>query len=69
MNIETLEKTTELAKEAHTLRRQGKEFTIIWEIMDKARSFKAGDRFCRLCILEMYTILYKSDENTLNGLK
>ena len=64
-----LSKSCELAKKAHQLTERGLNFTINWNIKEKSRSFRAGDKTCLLCNCEMYHILYSSGTNLLNHLK
>ena len=66
---ERLEKSSELSKEIHRLRRAGETFEIKWSILEKSRKFRAGEKYCRLCIAEMYHIPFESNERSLNGLK
>ena len=64
-----LEKSCELAKKVHEITRNGQTYSIRWRIREKSKSFKAGDKSCRLCISEMYYILFESRNNLLNNLK
>ena len=64
-----LSKSCELAKKAHQLTERGLNYTIKWNIKEKSRSFRAGDKTCLLCNCEMYHILYSSGTNLLNYLK
>ena len=64
-----LRNSCELAKKAHELTRNGKTFTIRWQIKEKSKSFRPGDSTCRLCISEMYHILFDERNNVLNKIK
>ena len=64
-----LGKSCELAKKAHELTSNGKTFTIRWQIKEKSKSFRPGDSTCRLCISEMYHILFDERSNLLNKIK
>ena len=63
------ENATELSKEIHSIRRLGQEYNVMWNIVERAKAFKPGDDFCRLCNLERYIILFKSNEKTLNNFR
>ena len=65
----SLAKSCELAKKAHELTRNGKTYTIRWHIKEKSKSFRSGDQTCRLCISEMYHILFDERNNVLNKIK
>ena len=64
-----LRNSCELAKKVHELTKNGKTFTIRWQIKEKSKSFRPGDSTCRLCISEMYHILYDERNNVLNKIK
>ena len=57
---------TEMAKEVHKIKETTENFEIEWNVIDRATSFKAGDKFCKLCTLEKYHILLKKKESDLN---
>ena len=63
------EKATELTKEAHRLQRNGTQYTIEWEILEKSASIRPGEMYCKLCISEMYWIIFRRNQETLNDLK
>ena len=69
MTRENLEKHSELSKEAHKRRREGRTFTVRWEILERSAKIAPGQAFCRLCVAEMFWILFKRDEKTLNNLR
>ena len=69
MRLEHLEKTSELSKEAHRIRRSGGNYTVKWSILEKSAKFEPGDSYCKLCIAEKYAILFQRDDRTLNDYK
>ena len=42
---------------------------IKWEIMDRAPTFNPVNRKCRLCLKEIYYIMFKPESATLNKRK
>ena len=58
------EKATELTKEAHRLQRNGTRYTIEWEILEKSASIRPGEKYCKLCISEMYWIIFRRNQET-----
>ena len=57
---------TEMAKEVHKIKNNGQRYSTSWKILDKSVSFKPGDTYCRLCVLEKYYILFKSAPTDVN---
>ena len=57
---------TEMAKAVHALVESGHSYTIKWKIIDKTSSYRPGDKFCKLCNLEKYHILFKKEETDVN---
>ena len=48
------------------LKDKGIDYNIEWDIINSARSYKPGDRFCGLCIAEAKAILFRPEAATLN---
>ena len=69
MRLESLKNYCELAKEAHKIRNLGQTYNVTWEILEQSKSFKAGDEYCRLCICEMYHILFDDGITALNDVR
>ena len=59
----------ELSKEVHKIRNNNLPYSVNWKIIEKSKSFEAGDEYCKLCISEMYHILYNDKPNALNSLR
>ena len=57
---------TEMAKEIHKLKDENKNFLIQWTILEKIPCFKPGDKYCKLCTLEKYYIIFKKSRSDLN---
>ena len=57
---------TEIAKEIHKLKDENKNFLIQWSILEKIPCFKPGDKYCALCTLEKYYIIFKKSRSDLN---
>ena len=63
------ENFTELAKEIHDIKRRNEAYDIKWEIMKKVKSRQPGDKYCELCSMEKFYILYYKHDNMLNNWK
>merc|ERR1712208_41534 len=59
-------KTTTLSTYISKLKEEGKQFTVKWEIMDRAPVFNPVTRKCRLCLKEIFYILFRPDSASLN---
>ena len=57
---------TELSKFIWQLKDNNVDYTISWNIIEKARAFDNSSDRCELCVLEKFFIIYKSELGTLN---
>ena len=57
---------TELSKHIWNLKEQGLEYDLQWRIIDKAKSFSPISKCCKLCTLERYYLIFRTDLHTLN---
>ena len=57
---------TTLSTHIWELKEEGKPYDIKWEIMDRASAFNPVNRKCRLCLLEVYYIMFKPESASLN---
>ena len=58
--------SSEMAKEVHRIKEQTTNLSIKWDIIDQDKSHKAGDKFCKLCVLEKWHILIKGKPTDVN---
>ena len=58
---------TNLSKHIWKLQDQGKDYSINWEIDKVVRSYKPGDKVCRLCLAESDQILFEKSKASLNS--
>ena len=58
---------TSLSKKVLELQRKHVLFDIKWKILEKSKSYSAGSEECRLCISEIYHILYSPADSLLNS--
>ena len=65
------EKRNDTTLSAHIwkLKEEDKPYEIKWEIMDRAPTFNPINRKCRLCLKEIYYIMFKPESATLNKRK
>ena len=59
--------STTLSKNILELQRKHVYFEIDWKIIERAKPYNAGDEECRLCIKEIYHILFNQSGETLNS--
>ena len=64
---EGMKTATELSKYIWGLKEAGKEYTINWEIVREAKSYKPGGRYCNLCTSEALAIAFQAGPNCLNS--
>ena len=64
---ESQKTSTKLSKKVWSLKQQNKNYELKWEILRSAKSYSAGNNECRLCILEVYFILFQPEKATLNS--
>lgn len=60
------ENSTELAKYAHHLARENRDFAITWAIKERAKSYSNISGRCNLCIAEAYHIMFAEKASSLN---
>ena len=60
------ENNTRLSAYIWKLKDEGKPFDVKWEIMDRATTFNHINRKCRLCLKEIYYIMFKPESASLN---
>ena len=48
---------TKLSKHVWSLQERNVDFKILWSILEKTRSYRKGDLFCRVCVGEKQLIL------------
>ena len=61
------EKGTKLSSHIWDLKGQNVEYELKWKYIAKAASYTPSSGTCNLCIKEIYFILYKKEESTLNS--
>ena len=61
--------STTLSSHILKLKEARKPYTITWDIMDRAPVFSPVSRKCRLCLKEIYYIMFKPESATLNQRK
>ena len=57
---------TELSKHLWKLKEEGKDFTVAWKIIAKAKPYTNLTKRCNLCITEKFFLLTKPHMATLN---
>ena len=58
---------TTLSRHIHKLRREGTDFTITWDLLEKKLAgYNISSKSCRLCLLEKFHILFTPGVATLN---
>ena len=60
------QKNTTLSAYICKLKEEGKQYTVKWDIMDRAPVFNPVTRKCRLCLKEIFYILFRPDSASLN---
>ena len=58
--------TTTLSHHVLKLEEEGKQYTVKWEILDRAPTFNPVTKKCRLCLKEIYYIMFRPDSASLN---
>ena len=61
------QKKTTLSTHVCRLKEEGKRYTVKWEIMDRAPVYNPVTRKCRLCLKEIFYILFRPDSASLNN--
>ena len=59
--------STTLSKKIWKLKEQRLPLEISWKILKKAKPYQSGDTHCQLCLTEIYMIMYKPEEASLNS--
>ena len=59
--------STTLSKKVKELQRKHISFDISWKILENAKSYTSGSDKCRLCLLEIYHILFLPADGSLNS--
>ena len=59
-------KETELRKNIWSLKDSKKEFHIKWKILKHASPYSNATKRCNLCLLEIFYLIYKPRESSLN---
>ena len=57
---------TELSKYIWKLKDKGENFEIRWEVKSQAQPYHLSSKICKLCIREIYSIIFKSERASLN---
>ena len=57
---------TALAKHIWTLQNKDITYQVHWEIIERTKSFRPGNAYCRLCTAEKKWILFYDGEKRLN---
>ena len=58
---------TTLSRHIHKLRREGKNYTISWDLLERnLAGYNITSKACRLCLLEKFHILFTPGAATLN---
>ena len=60
------ENNTTLSQHIHNLKREGKDFTLTWSLLDRGPVYNPISKKCRLCLLEKFYIIFKKDTSSLN---
>ena len=58
--------STRLSSYIWKLKEEGKQYQIEWEIMDRAPTHSSITKKCRLCLKEIYYIMFRPDSASLN---
>ena len=58
--------STRLSSHIWNLKEQGKPFSIEWDIMDRAPTHNPISQKCRLCLKEIFYIMFRPESATLN---
>ena len=59
--------STKLSKKVWDLNDRQQNFEIKWEILKYVKPYQAGNRDCRLCLMEILIILFQSEKANLNS--
>ena len=59
--------STSLSRKIWDLEDRNKNFEIKWKILQNCKPYKPGSGECRLCLTEVYIILFQPEKATLNS--
>ena len=66
-DIRLKRKKTTLSRYVLKLEEEGKQYSTKWEILDRAPTFNPVTKKCRLCLKEIYYIIFRPDSASLNS--
>ena len=58
--------STTLSSHIRKLKEEGKTYNLRWDIMDRAPVYNPVSKKCRLCLKEVYYIIFKPESASLN---
>ena len=61
------ENKTRLSTHINKLKEENKNYQLKWEILDRAPTHNPVSRKCRLCLKEIYYIIFRPDSASLNS--
>ena len=61
------ENKTRLSTHINKLKQENKNYQLKWEILDRAPTHNPVSRKCRLCLKEIYYIIFRPDSASLNS--
>ena len=59
--------STTLSRKIWNLKDRGVNYEVKWKILQKSKPYLAGMKECRLCLTEIFFILFHPEEATLNS--
>ena len=59
--------STSLSRKIWDLQRRNIQYELKWVILQNAKPYQPGSRQCQLCLTEIFYILFKPEETTLNS--
>ena len=59
--------STRLSSHIWKLKDEGKQYQIKWEILDRATTYNPVSKKCRLCLKEIYYIMFRPESASLNS--
>ena len=60
------ENNTTLSKQIHHLKKEGIPYHLKWSLLDRGPVYNPITKKCRLCLLEKFYIIFKTDTSSLN---
>jgi hypothetical protein len=61
------ENKTRLSTHINKLKQENNNYQLKWEILDRASTHSPVSRKCRLCLKEIYYIIFRPDSASLNS--